>query len=144
MQMNAGEAIADQILSGETRQLIECSAPRAKQNKIHIHEITSKSKQLLKQIPVLPVPIVREVDVLVIGGGTSGATSAYIAGKQGMKTLLVEMNPGLGGTGTFGGVHSYWFGRRVGYSKALSERVNAVHRKMGHREAQGVLPKVEY
>ncbi len=141
MQMNAGEAIADQILSGETRQLVECSPPSAKQNKIHIHEITSKSKQLLKQIPALPVPIVREVDVLVIGGGTSGATSAYIAGKQGMKTLLVEMNPGLGGTGTFGGVHSYWFGRRVGYSKALSERVNAVHRKMGHREAQGVLPK---
>lgn len=140
-QIQAAEAIADQILSGVVRKLTPQSPPVVEKNIIHIHEIASETSQKTKLISSSSVPIVREVDVLVIGGGTSGATSAYIAGKQGMKTLLVEMNPGLGGTGTFGGVHSYWFGRRVGFSAELSKRVNAVHKRMGHRLAEGVLPK---
>ncbi len=37
------------------------------------------------------------------------------AARRGMHTVLAEMNPGLGGTGTYGGIHTYWYGRRVGY-----------------------------
>ena len=39
-------------------------------------------------------------DVLVIGGGTAGCACAYMAGKLGLKTLLVEKNSYLGGTMT--------------------------------------------
>ena len=45
--------------------------------------------------------------VLVAGGGTSGAPAAYVAAKEGMKTMVIDMNPGFGGTGTYGGVQSY-------------------------------------
>lgn len=39
-------------------------------------------------------------DVVVVGGGTAGCAAAYIAGKQGLKTLLIEKNIHLGGTMT--------------------------------------------
>ncbi len=41
-------------------------------------------------------------DVLVIGGGTSGCAAAYMAGKLGLKTLLIEKGIHLGGTITSG------------------------------------------
>lgn len=37
-------------------------------------------------------------DVVVIGGGTAGCAAAYIAGKLGLKTILIEKNIHLGGT----------------------------------------------
>lgn len=37
-------------------------------------------------------------DVIVAGGGTSGCVAAYIAGKCGLKVLLIEKNIHLGGT----------------------------------------------
>ena len=37
-------------------------------------------------------------DVIVAGGGTSGCAAAYIAGKCGLKVLLIEKNIHLGGT----------------------------------------------
>lgn len=39
-------------------------------------------------------------DIVVVGGGTAGCAAAYIAGKKGLKTLLVEKNIHLGGTMT--------------------------------------------
>lgn len=65
----------------------------------------------------------RKVDVLVVGGGTSGAAAAISAAREGKKTLLIEMNPGLGGTGTFGGVDSYWYGRKGGFNAEVAEKV---------------------
>lgn len=41
-------------------------------------------------------------DLVVIGGGTAGCAAAYIAGKLGLKTLLIEKNIHLGGTITSG------------------------------------------
>jgi len=52
--------------------------------------------------------ILQEVDILVVGGGTSGATAAIVAAEGGKKTMVIDMNPGFGGTGTFGGVFDYW------------------------------------
>lgn len=43
-----------------------------------------------------------QYDVIIIGGGTSGCAAAYIAGKLGLKTLLVEKSIHLGGTITSG------------------------------------------
>lgn len=37
-------------------------------------------------------------DVIIVGGGTAGCACAYMAGKLGLKTLLIEKNIHLGGT----------------------------------------------
>ena len=37
-------------------------------------------------------------DVIIVGGGTAGCACAYIAGKLGLKTLLIEKNSFLGGS----------------------------------------------
>ena len=79
--------------------------------------------------PVRPaqVPVLCDVDVLVVGGGTSGAVAAVVAARQGMRTCIVEMNPGLGGTGTYGGVDSYWCGNRRGFVAGVVHWVNQAH-----------------
>lgn len=41
-------------------------------------------------------------DVIVIGGGTSGCAAAYMSGKLGLKTLIIEKGIHLGGTITSG------------------------------------------
>jgi hypothetical protein len=48
--------------------------------------------------------VTREVDVLVVGGGTAGTIAAIQAGRAGASVLLVERNSQLGGTMTTGGV----------------------------------------
>lgn len=73
------------------------------------------------------VPVQRDVDCLVVGGGTSGATATAAAARERMRTLVLEMNPGLGGTGTIAGVDSYWFGRQVGFCERLKKRVQKAH-----------------
>ncbi len=87
------------------------------------------------------VPVVREVDVLVAGGGTSGATAAAVAAGEGVRTLVLEMNPALGGTGTIAGVDSYWFGRQVGFAARLDARVRTAERSIGYEPGKSPHPK---
>lgn len=48
------------------------------------------------------IPVVREEDVLVIGGGCAGIAAAVCAARQGTRVLLVEKNGFLGGMATAG------------------------------------------
>jgi len=48
------------------------------------------------------VPVVADVDVLVVGGGPSGIAAALAAARNGSDTLLVEQNGYLGGMATAG------------------------------------------
>ena len=50
--------------------------------------------------PGRDVPILDEVDVLVVGGGVSGCAAAWGSGQAGAKTLLIERNGCLGGVVT--------------------------------------------
>lgn len=85
----------------------------------------------------LDAPCHAEVDVLVVGGGTSGASAALAAAREGARTLLVDAGPGPGGTGTYGGVHSYWFGRRAGHAARLQQATRLTHRGLGLRGGVG-------
>ena len=87
------------------------------------------------------LPVVREVDVLVVGGGTSGAVAAITAAGEGVRVALVEMNPGLGGTSTYGGVHSYWFGRRIGFSEQMMRLITDMHVELKQPPPKGLIPK---
>jgi len=55
----------------------------------------------------LPV-VERDVDVLVVGGGTSGGPAAIAAARQGAKVVLLEFLPNLGGTATNRVTGYYW------------------------------------
>jgi hypothetical protein len=57
--------------------------------------------------PSRKVPIIREVDILVVGGGMAGSCAAIAAGRMGLKTVLVEYFGCLGGNATTGLVNSF-------------------------------------
>jgi NADPH-dependent 2,4-dienoyl-CoA reductase/sulfur reductase-like enzyme len=55
------------------------------------------------------LPIRGQYDVLVVGGGTSGAIAAIAAARQGARTAVIEVLPNLGGTSS-NRVNSYYWG----------------------------------
>jgi hypothetical protein len=93
-----------------------------------------------KTVSGADLPLWSEVDVLVTGGGTSGAVAALTASEDGLKTCVVEMNPGPGGTGTYGGVHSYWIGYRAGYVTRVKKWVDQAQKDLGLSGFKGLIP----
>ena len=57
--------------------------------------------------PARDVPVVAEVDVLVVGGGPSGFAAAVAAARAGAATMLVEQTGAVGGVAT-SGMMSHW------------------------------------
>jgi len=58
--------------------------------------------------PARKIPVVREVDVIVVGAGVAGIAAAVAAGRNGAKTILVERYGCIGGT--MSGVPMKWVG----------------------------------
>ncbi len=87
--------------------------------------------QTLSQ-PADTLPVLGRWDVVVIGGGTSGAPAGIGAARRGAKTLVIEYLHGLGGVGTAGAISSYYWGNRVGFSATVhdGERTWVVEQKM--------------
>jgi hypothetical protein len=52
------------------------------------------------QEPARDIPVVRDVDVIVVGGGPAGLAAAIASARAGAKTVLVERFGYLGGTAT--------------------------------------------
>ncbi len=69
---------------------------------------------------------VQELDasVVVCGGGTAGTVAALAAAREGADTLLIESTPILGGIGTGGNIHGYFYGVEGGLQDALDERTD--------------------
>jgi glycine/D-amino acid oxidase-like deaminating enzyme len=51
-------------------------------------------------VPLRPVPVLAEADVIVCGGGTAGIAAAYCAARHGARVILLERWPSLGGMAT--------------------------------------------
>jgi hypothetical protein len=51
------------------------------------------------------IPVIRQVDVTIVGGGTAGSIAAIASGRTGAKTLVVERHHWLGGHMTAGVDH---------------------------------------
>ena len=67
------------------------------------------------------LPVLDEVDVLVVGGGTGGAPAGIAAARQGARTLVLESLAGLGGVGTLGMISVYYHGYREGFTAEVTE-----------------------
>ena len=52
--------------------------------------------------PSREIPVIREVDVVVVGGGPGGCAAAVSAARNGAKTVLLERYGHLGGMATGG------------------------------------------
>ncbi len=65
------------------------------------------------------LPVLGSYDVVVIGGGTSGAAAAIGAGRRGARVLVAEFQEGLGGTGTLGLIGKPYHGRNEGFAKEV-------------------------
>jgi flavin-dependent dehydrogenase len=84
-----------------------------------------------------PLPILGRYDVVVVGGGTSGAPAGISAARRGSKTLVIEYLDELGGVGTAGLIGSYWRGNRRGFTQEID-------RGIGAREGWDVVAKSEW
>jgi thioredoxin reductase len=70
-------------------------------------------------MPAIPVPVLAQMDIVVVGGGTSGACAAIGAARQGARVLVIEYQEALGGVGTVGLITRPWHGRNAGFSKEV-------------------------
>jgi len=73
-------------------------------------------------------------DVVVVGGGTAGASAAVAAARSGAKTLVIEYLDVLGGTGTDGLVSGFFDGNQCGFATEFAaasgrENGNAIYRR---------------
>ncbi len=91
--------------AGDTREMLQGVRP------------VGKSPTILQDARAIPV--LGKYDVVVIGGGTSGAPAGISAARQGAKTLVVEYQHMLGGVGTTGAISKYYHGNRVGFTNEV-------------------------
>lgn len=90
---------------------------------------TDSNLQSIK-IPASNVPVIAAYDVVVVGGGTSGAPAAIAAARMGLKVLVVEYQEGLGGVGTLGFIGKPWHGRDVGFAAEVPFPKDNIEPKM--------------
>ena len=80
--------------------------------------------------PETSLPVLAHYDIVVVGGGTSGAPAAIAAGRRGMKVLVLEYQEGLGGVGTLGLIGKPYHGRNVGFAAEVPFPKNNIEPKM--------------
>lgn len=76
------------------------------------------------KLPAHDLPVLGRWDVVVVGGGTSGAPAAIGASRSGGRTLLIEYQDELGGVGTAGLVANYWYGLDVGFTSEMNKALD--------------------
>ena len=69
------------------------------------------------------IPVLGHYQVVVMGGGTAGASAGISAARHGAKTLVLDYLHGLGGLSTLGMIGVYWDGFREGYTAQLDKGV---------------------
>jgi FAD dependent oxidoreductase len=58
-------------------------------------------------VPAREVPVAHQADLVVVGGGSAGTAAALTAARAGLRTVLIEDSPFLGGMSTGGCVGTF-------------------------------------
>lgn len=82
--------------------------------------------------------IKKQYELVVVGGGTSGAMAALHGARMGLKTVLIEPNSMLGGTGSVGGVSTYWFGKRFKPVLEIDEEIGKIKKELTLTGRKGI------
>ena len=88
------------------------------------------------ELPAHDLPILGRWDVVVVGGGTSGAPAAIGASRSGARTLLIEYMDELGGVGTAGLVANYWYGLQNGFTAEVDKALGIDNQWWPARKAE--------
>jgi flavin-dependent dehydrogenase len=80
------------------------------------------------------VPVLKEVDVVIVGGGTGGAPAGISAARQGAETLVLEYLHGLGGVGTTGFISKYYYGNIKGFTKEIDDGIAGFGGNWKHKD----------
>lgn len=82
------------------------------------------------------LPVLAETDLVVVGGGTTGAPAAVGAVRNGVRTLVVELLHELGGVQTAGMITGYYYGYQRGFTKEIDTGVKATGRIRSQAKAE--------
>jgi len=115
-------ADSETISTGEVRSLPDALRP-------------GKTAEQTLELNLSNLPRLGRWDVLVVGGGTGGASAGIGAARAGAKTLVCELGPALGGVGTLGQISNYYYGNIVGFTKEIDASVNELEAEPAVRES---------
>ena len=87
----------------------------------------------------IPLGVIADCDVLVVGAGTSGMPAALVAAESGADTIVVEKYGDVGGTHTIGGVSKYWYGRRTEFVNRIDKDARAMMTRSASPKCMGML-----
>lgn len=130
-----GEMMGETV-AGEVKDMPMPSGVAVRQTKANasnhgeVGELLSPLRPSLKKgfvdSPAGALPVLGSYDVVVMGGGTAGASAGISAAAHGANTLVLEYLHGLGGLSTLGMIGVYWDGFRGGYTAHVDKSVLAM------------------
>ena len=109
-----------------------------------LHQLGISAADLAQRVPAAgpgkpgldpvwaPVTSAR-TEVTVVGAGTGGVLATVAAARSGVRVHAVEGSTQVGGVGTVGGIHVYWFGAPGGLQTELDDRTRSIM----HSHARG-------
>ncbi len=125
MGVNIGRAAAKQAQALPKPSGVRMTGTEAASaTKGDVREILGGGRPVDQKLPTISnsrsaIPVLANVDVVVIGGGTAGAPAAIAAAREGARTLCIEYQEGLGGVGTLGLIGKAYHGKSIGFAKEV-------------------------
>ncbi|MDR1555462.1 MAG: FAD-dependent oxidoreductase [Tannerellaceae bacterium] len=123
-----GERIAGRISGIPTPGQARVLQPKAEGfNYGSVRELLNPLRPLAQKdfidSPEGALPVWGRYEVVVLGGGTAGASAGISAAGQGAKTIVLEYLHSLGGLMTAGMIGRYWDGFREGFTSRIDKGV---------------------
>ena len=107
-------------------------------------EMACGRRTAVRTAPKPSVKTLPKYDVVVCGGGPAGIGASIAAARQGLKTLVIELNGCVGGTSTSGAL-PFWLGAyrdSIPYKRMLAENIPYSKLKREKRAVGGIFDEL--